>query len=102
MTEQALVEFEAEYGVKITKVPLEGDGTIERRVERCVFFCLTLNSFFSGLTATISCSPLNSPALCKPQSQLRVDLRFTQRRRYHRGCPFAGVYCIYASPGSVD
>ena len=39
MTEQALLEFEAEYGVKfdkITKVPLEGDGTIERRVDRCV------------------------------------------------------------------
>jgi len=43
MTEQALVEFEGEYGVKfdkITKVPLEGDGTIERRVERWVFFAL--------------------------------------------------------------
>lgn len=43
MTEQALVKFEGEYGVnfdKITKVPLEGDGTIERRIdsERCVFF----------------------------------------------------------------
>ena len=39
MTEQALHEFEDEHGVKfdkITKVPLEGDGTIERRVERCV------------------------------------------------------------------
>jgi len=39
MTEQALREFEDEQGVKfdkITKVPLEGDGTIERRVERCV------------------------------------------------------------------
>jgi len=43
MTEQALVEFEGKYGVKfdkITKVPLEGDGTIERRVERWVFFAL--------------------------------------------------------------
>jgi hypothetical protein len=41
MTEQALLEFEGEHGVKfdkITKVPLEGDGTIERRVERCVFY----------------------------------------------------------------
>ncbi|KIM37712.1 hypothetical protein M413DRAFT_448237 [Hebeloma cylindrosporum] len=37
MTEQALLEFEDAHGVKfdkITKVPLEGDGTIERRVER--------------------------------------------------------------------
>ncbi|KDR77909.1 hypothetical protein GALMADRAFT_1293338 [Galerina marginata CBS 339.88] len=37
MTEQALQEFEREHGVqleKITKIPLEGDGTIEKRVER--------------------------------------------------------------------
>ena len=43
MTEQALHEFEDEHGVKfdkITKVPLEGDGTIERRVERCVSLTL--------------------------------------------------------------
>ena len=40
MTEQALVEFEGEYGVKfdkISKVPLERDGTVEKRVGRCVF-----------------------------------------------------------------
>ncbi|KJA24769.1 hypothetical protein HYPSUDRAFT_38427 [Hypholoma sublateritium FD-334 SS-4] len=37
MTEQALHAFEAEHGVhleKITKIPLEGDGTIERRVDK--------------------------------------------------------------------
>ncbi|PPR07240.1 hypothetical protein CVT26_012498, partial [Gymnopilus dilepis] len=37
MTEQALWAFEEEYGVKlekITKIPLEGEGTIEKRVER--------------------------------------------------------------------
>ncbi|KAF8801748.1 hypothetical protein BYT27DRAFT_7226663 [Phlegmacium glaucopus] len=37
MTEQALQQFEDEHGVKlekITKIPLEGDGTIETRVER--------------------------------------------------------------------
>ena len=37
MTQQALAEFENGYSVKlekITKIPLEGDGTIERRVER--------------------------------------------------------------------
>ena len=57
MMEQALVEFEGEYGVKfdkITKVPLEGDGTIERRVERCDFFLPYPSSFFSRLT------PLNT------------------------------------------
>ncbi len=40
MTEQALHAFEAEHGVeleKITKIPLEGDGTIERRVDKYVF-----------------------------------------------------------------
>ncbi len=40
MTEQALHAFEAEHGVeleKITKIPLEGDGTIERRVGKYVF-----------------------------------------------------------------
>ncbi|KAF8969681.1 hypothetical protein BDZ97DRAFT_213140 [Flammula alnicola] len=37
MMEQALQEFEKEHDVKlekITKIPLEGDGTIEKRVER--------------------------------------------------------------------
>ena len=37
MTEQALQQFEDKYGVKfdkITKIPLEGDGTIDKRVER--------------------------------------------------------------------
>jgi len=34
-----------------TWVPLEEDGMIEKRVERCVcLFCLTLDSFFSRLT----------------------------------------------------
>ena len=58
MTEQALVEFEGEYGVKfdkITKIPLEGDGTIERRVERYFFFfVLFLVRFFCRPT------PLNT------------------------------------------
>lgn len=39
MTEQALHLFETEHGVdfeKITQIPLEGDGTIERRVEKYV------------------------------------------------------------------
>ena len=38
MTERALQHFEDEHGVKlekITKIPLEGDGTIDKRVERC-------------------------------------------------------------------
>ncbi|KAF8161693.1 hypothetical protein B0H34DRAFT_390777 [Crassisporium funariophilum] len=37
MMEQALLAFEEEHGVKlekITKIPLEGDGTIEKRVDR--------------------------------------------------------------------
>jgi hypothetical protein len=40
MMVQALEEFEKEYGVefeKITKVPLEGEGTIDGRVLKCVF-----------------------------------------------------------------
>lgn len=39
MMEQAIQEFEKEHGVqleKITKIPLEGEGTIERRVEKYV------------------------------------------------------------------
>ena len=39
MTELALHQFESEHGVeleKITKIPLEGDGTIDVRVERYV------------------------------------------------------------------
>jgi hypothetical protein len=39
MTERALQHFEDEHGVKlekITKIPLEGDGTIDKRVERYV------------------------------------------------------------------
>lgn len=102
MTEQALLEFEAEYGVKfdkITKVPLEGDGTIERRVERCV-----LLPYFSRLTDTFyyRFHSIEHQTLCKPQSQPRMDLRLAQRRRHHCGYAFAGVYCIYASLGSVD
>ena len=41
MTEQALHEFKNEHSVKlekITKIPLEGDGMIECRVERYVYF----------------------------------------------------------------
>ena len=56
MTEQALVEFEGEYGVKfdkITKVPLEGDGTIERRVERCVFLFIPYPPFIFLSTDSI-------------------------------------------------
>ena len=37
MTERALHHFENEHGVKlekIAKIPLEGDGTIDKRVER--------------------------------------------------------------------
>ena len=37
MTERALQHFEDQHGVKfekITKIPLEGDGTIDKRVER--------------------------------------------------------------------
>lgn len=37
MTEQALQQFEDEHGVKlekITKIPLDGEGTIGQRVER--------------------------------------------------------------------
>ena len=37
MTERALHHFEDEHGVKlekITKIPLEGDGTIDQRVEK--------------------------------------------------------------------
>jgi hypothetical protein len=47
MTVQALEEFQAEHGVsleKITKIPLEGEGTIDGRVLKCVFF------FFSPFT----------------------------------------------------
>ena len=43
MMEQALQQFEDEYGVKlekITKIPLEGDGTIDKRVERYACFRL--------------------------------------------------------------
>jgi hypothetical protein len=40
MTERALHHFEDKHGVtleKITKIPLEGDGTIDKRVERYAF-----------------------------------------------------------------
>ena len=62
MTEQALREFEAEYGVKfdkITKVPLEGDGTIERRVERWVLPPAPNFVFISRLTDMSPDSPLH-------------------------------------------
>lgn len=39
MTCEALVSFEEEHNVKfakVTKIPLEGDGTISRKVEKCV------------------------------------------------------------------
>lgn len=39
MMVQALENFQDDYGVsleKITRIPLEGEGTIERRVERWV------------------------------------------------------------------
>lgn len=39
MMVQALEEFQQAHGValeKITKIPLEGEGTIDRRVDRCV------------------------------------------------------------------
>jgi hypothetical protein len=39
MTCNALLSFEEEYGVKfskVTKISLEGDGTISRKVERCI------------------------------------------------------------------
>jgi hypothetical protein len=39
MTCDALASFEEEYGVKfakVTEIPLEGDGTISRKVEQCV------------------------------------------------------------------
>ena len=44
MTERALHHFEDEHGVKlekITKIPLEGDGTIDKRVERYVLSVAT-------------------------------------------------------------
>jgi hypothetical protein len=37
MTAQALQEFQAEHGVsleKVTKIPLEGEGTIKLRVDK--------------------------------------------------------------------
>jgi hypothetical protein len=40
---QALEEFQAENNVsleKITQIPLEGEGTIDRRVEKYVFLFL--------------------------------------------------------------
>ena len=43
MTERALQHFEDEHGVKlekITKIPLEGDGTIDKRVERYAQLCV--------------------------------------------------------------
>jgi len=39
MTCDALASFEEEHGVnfaKVTKIPLEGDGTISQKVEKCV------------------------------------------------------------------
>jgi hypothetical protein len=41
MMEQALEDFGVEHGVnfeKISTIPLEGEGTIEKRVERCASF----------------------------------------------------------------
>jgi len=47
MMETAVLEFMEKHEVtleKVTSIPLEGDGTIERRVEKCVFFCPFLPS----------------------------------------------------------
>ncbi|KAF9553354.1 hypothetical protein CPC08DRAFT_822347 [Agrocybe pediades] len=52
MMEQALEEFVAEHGVsleKITKIPLEGDGTIEKRVERLYSNLLANEDWMSDL-----------------------------------------------------
>ena len=43
MTERALQQFEDEHGVKwekIAKIPLEGDGTIDKRMERYAQLCV--------------------------------------------------------------
>jgi hypothetical protein len=57
MMVQALEEFQEAHGVKlekITKIPLEGEGTIDRRVEKCVLpisiaLTFTLPHIFSRL-----------------------------------------------------
>jgi len=46
MMEQAIQDFESEHGVKlekITKIPLEGEGQISKRVEKYV--CLIFPCF---------------------------------------------------------
>lgn len=43
MTCDALASFEEEHGIKfakVTRIPLEGDGTISRKVEKCVEFLI--------------------------------------------------------------
>jgi hypothetical protein len=51
----ALEEFQREYGVefeKITLVPLEGEGTIEKRVEKYVVICaLSFSSHYESTQA---------------------------------------------------
>ena len=58
--ETAVLEFMDKQGVKLEKItcmPLEGDGTIERRVEKCVLINVlpagqTLNVYCAGYTNT--------------------------------------------------
>lgn len=49
MMAQALEEFQERHGVKfekVTQMPLEGEGTISKRVDKCVSFSLACRSLF--------------------------------------------------------
>lgn len=48
MMVQALENFQREHNVvfdKVTQIPLEGEGMIEKRVEKCVALTMTLRLF---------------------------------------------------------
>jgi hypothetical protein len=71
MMGSALEEFEKEYGVafeKVTLVPLEGEGTIEKRVDKSV----SLFFFFFCCMNTLLSQAIRQPPL-KP----RMDKRST-------------------------
>lgn len=66
---QALENFQQEHDVsleKITGIPLEGEGTIERRVELCVSvtgFFLVVLTVHVGLDYTINCLEIRSGSM---------------------------------------
>lgn len=72
MMGSALEEFEKEYGIafeKVTLVPLEGEGTIEKRVDKSVSLFLLDFCYLN--------TPL-SQAIRQPSLKPRMDKRSTR------------------------